>query len=253
MSKFIFTISFLLGITAEETIGQKSPIQTDRPDQTECPFIVPKKYLQAENGILFERQNSNEINYSIPTILWKYGLTDNFEFRLISEVLVNKTGPEKAVGLAPVTFGFKANICEEKGLLPTISFIGHLTSKNWGSKNYSAKYAAPSFRFTLQHSLTNSISLGYNLGAEWDGETPVPKYLYTITTGFSLTDKIGCYVEAFGFCASGIRADNNIDGGLTWLISPNMLFDISGGLGISKKSAASYVALGFSYRLKVAK
>ena len=25
-------------------------IQTDRPDQTECPFITPRHYFQLENG-----------------------------------------------------------------------------------------------------------------------------------------------------------------------------------------------------------
>ena len=30
--------------------AQAPPIQTDRPDQTECPFITPMGYIQIENG-----------------------------------------------------------------------------------------------------------------------------------------------------------------------------------------------------------
>ncbi len=37
-----------------------TPIQTDRPGQTECPFIVPKNNFQVESGFSFENVNENE-------------------------------------------------------------------------------------------------------------------------------------------------------------------------------------------------
>ena len=35
-------------------------IQLDRPDQTECPFITPKKYIQIENGFTIENRTKNQ-------------------------------------------------------------------------------------------------------------------------------------------------------------------------------------------------
>ena len=41
-------------------LGQDLPsIQTDRPDQTECPFITPRSYFQFENGFSYEKNTSD--------------------------------------------------------------------------------------------------------------------------------------------------------------------------------------------------
>ena len=46
----LFALSFL-AVRGQQT----GRIETDRPDQTECPFIVKKGYIQAEMGF---NQNS---------------------------------------------------------------------------------------------------------------------------------------------------------------------------------------------------
>ena len=58
---------FFLGLSLLFQINSKAQelpsIQTDRPDQTECPFITPKNYFQLENGFLdfvVERKNVQE-------------------------------------------------------------------------------------------------------------------------------------------------------------------------------------------------
>jgi len=57
-------------------------IETDRPDQTETPFNVPKKYFQAEFG--FNKENLTDYNYNLihPTALLKYGLSNRIELRV---------------------------------------------------------------------------------------------------------------------------------------------------------------------------
>ena len=56
MKKYLLTLSMLAGMMNAQ--GQESPIsqiQIDRPDQTECPFIVPKNHFQVESGFLIEQ------------------------------------------------------------------------------------------------------------------------------------------------------------------------------------------------------
>ncbi len=110
-------------------------------------------------------------------------------------------------GINPIKIGFKTRLFEEKGIIPLTSFIAHLVIPASGTKEFQTNYFAPSFRFTMQHTLTDKISLGYNLGAEWDGETPEPTFIYTLKTGFSLTEKIGAYVELYGFAPQKDKAD----------------------------------------------
>jgi Putative MetA-pathway of phenol degradation len=243
------SVLFLILITffGQKIMGQ-TPIQLDRPDQTECPFIVPIGYIQAENGLTFE--NANKINQSLayPSTLWKLGISKNFELRLITELVSVQTDKETTTGITPITVGFKVNITEEKGLIPTTSFIGHLTVPNVAMKAFDINYYAPAYRFTMQHTLSRKLTLAYNLGTEWNGITPEPTFLYTLTTGFTITEKIGSYIEIYGFLPQKQSIDNRIDGGLTYLINNNMMFDISGGVGITENAPNHYLSLGFSYR-----
>jgi len=50
----------------------------------------------------------------------------------------------------------------------------------------------------MQHTLSKRFTLGYNLGYEWDGESSNPNFIYTLTTGITITEKLGGYVEVFG-------------------------------------------------------
>jgi len=250
LAKYFIPLALYFGLTTFNLFGQNLPsIQLDRPDQTECPFITPKKYIQIENGFTVENFDKTQKSFNLPSTLWKFGVNRNFELRLITELISEKT----ITGLSPITIGFKTSLFEEKGLLPKTSFIAHITTSKVGSKEFQTKYIAPSFRFTMQHTLTNKVSLAYNLGAEWNGENSLHSWIYTLTTGFSLTNKIGCYTELYGYLPSNDKADHRFDCGLTYLINNDLITDISGGFGLTKNSPKNYISLGLSYRFKLIK
>lgn len=250
MAKYFISLTLFIG-AKQNLFGQDTilPIQLDRPDQTECPYIVPKRHFQFESGFNFEKVNNNEQNFLFPTVLTKYGVNDKFELRLITEISKNQNNNENKIGINPIKIGFKTKLFEEKGLIPMTSFIGHLQIPNLSTKNMSMPYFAPSFRFTMQHTLTEKIALGYNLGTEWDGENAQPTFIYTITNGFSITDKLGAYFELYGFAPQKDKADHRIDGGITFLAKKNIMLDISGGFGLTKNAPKYYTSLGFSIRL----
>ena len=221
-----------------------NPIQTDRPDQTECPFIVPINYIQIENGFTIENENIKK-NLAFPITLLKYGINDKVEIRMITAL--SSLESEK-IGLLPLTFGFKLNLLKEKGILPTTSLITHLTSSNIGSRKYQSTYLAPSFRFTMQHTLSEKATLGYNIGEEWNGETPDPTFIYTLTVGYSFPSNFGSYIEMYGTKPHQQNFEHKFDGGLTYLVGQNLLFDISGSIGLSKIHPSNYISLGCSFR-----
>jgi hypothetical protein len=249
----IITLLILLVLSLAGICGQDlPPIATDRPDQTECPFIVPKGYFQAENGFFYEKISTNSHSTAYPSVLWKYGLSHNFELRLITEFVTEKELAQAKIGISPITLGFKSSISEENGLLPKTSFIGHLTLPKLASKELRVQYYAPSFRFTMQHTLSDRVNLAYNLGAEWDGESPEPIFIYTLTSGFSVTKKLGTYLELYGFTPQYQQADHRLDGGFTYLLNNNWLIDLSSGIGLTSNAPQYFVSLGCSYRFKVA-
>ena len=247
MRKIILLFSVLGCVTVQAQTTE--PIQADRPDQTETPSIVPKGMFQVEMGFTFQKNEENSTSNSLPSVLWKYGVNENFELRLITEFLSEKINDEKSSGFTPVLIGFKVKLCEEKGIIPKTSFIGHIGLPNAASSRYKTDFVAPEFRFTMQHTLSDKLSLGYNLGCEWDGMTPETTFVYTLTTGYSINKKVGCYAELFGFAPEKDKANHNFDGGITYLINNNFMVDLSSGIGITENAPDHYIAFGFSFRI----
>jgi Putative MetA-pathway of phenol degradation len=251
MKKIVFFLIFLLAAKPNSNAQDLPSIQTDRPDQTECPFITPKGYLQLENGFSYEKTTAHSNEIVAPTVLTKFGINDHFELRLITEFLIKKEVSNRISGVNPILIGFKTRLFEEKGLLPLTSFIGHIGIPKFGSKNFQTKYYAPEFRFTMQHTLSQKQTVSYNLGAEWDGWSAEPTFVYTLTTGYSFSEKISGYVELYGFIPQYEKPDHRFDAGLNYLINPNHQLDVSGGVGMSETSADYFVSLGYSFRFKI--
>ena len=225
------------------------PIECDRPDQTETPSIVPKGKFQIETGFTFQKNDDISRTNSLPSVLWKYGVNENFELRLITEFVSEKIIDEKSSGFTPILIGMKIKLCEEKGIIPKTSFIGHIGLPNAASTRYKLDSVSPEFRLTMQHTLSDKLSLGYNLGCEWDGMTPETTFVYTLTTGYSINKKVGFYVELFGFAPEKDKANHNFDAGLSYLINNNFMVDLSSGIGITDNAPDHYIAFGFSFRI----
>jgi hypothetical protein len=172
--------------------AQVDRIDTDRPDQTESATLVSKNWLQFEMGFNKQRNiDKGDYEYLHPTLLSKYGINKRFEFRLITTLatttsLLIPTGTVTTSGWQPVEIGGKVAICEERGLLPKTSLIFHFAIPTLASKAFVINKVAPNFRFTLQNSITDDIAIGYNLGAEWDGFSNEPTWIYTFAPGFNL-------------------------------------------------------------------
>lgn len=245
-TKFTHITLFLTGILCAQ---ENKSIQTDRPDQTETPALTPSKMLQVETGFSYEKTTKDESNYITPTILWKYGVSEHFEIRLITEFSSTKTNSDIESGINPVLIGFKSKLVEEKGIIPQTSIIGHLALPNVSSTKFKLDYLAPQFRFAMQHTLSQKTSISYNLGSEWDGFTAEPTFIYTLATGYSITEKTGAYVEIFGFAPENQKSNHNFDGGFTYLVSNNAMIDVSGGIGLTENAPKYYFALGFSFRI----
>lgn len=225
-------------------------IQLDRPDQTETVFVVPKKHLQIESGFMFEKTTKTQKHLHLPTILWKYGINDKVELRVITEFSKTITNSEKIYELQPVSLGFKTALIEEKGIIPKISFIGKAELRK--SEILQRKTITPAFRFTFQNNISEKTSIGYNLGIFWN-EDMQETYLYTFALGKTITSKLNYFVEIYGFFNPNQTADHRINGGFTYLVNKDFMLDTSTGIGLSEASSKYFVSLGISYRIKLGK
>ncbi|SFI52907.1 transporter [Halpernia frigidisoli] len=246
--KNIFLLTFLCSNFIFFKAQEK--IELDRPDQTETSATVPLHYFQMENGYVYEQINKVENSQQFPGILFKYGIGESTELRLITQFNFDKIDDLKKNKFQPITLGFKTNLIKGKNKIPNISFLGHLSffAKDDNGRNR----IIPEFKFLFDYNLFETVSLGYNLGMEWDNNLN-ENYTYTFTIAKAVSPKLNIFVEAYGFVSPIISADHRLDGGFTYFLSNNSAIDLSAGKGLSKFSPDYFVSFGYSFRINLKK
>ncbi len=250
----LFMTQVFLPIFAQQ---ERPELITDRPDATEAPSVVVQGALQIESGALFtsfedDVLQTNTTTYN--TTLLRFGLLENLELRLgwnfVEQRNKLSTAQEEFIqsGLSPLLLGMKVNITQEKGWLPTIGLIGHLFLPFTASDDFKPQNTSVDFRFAFDHTLSDSSSIAYNLGAQWEADTPGAAYIYTLAYGYSLTDSFGLYAELYGDMPENNSANHYWDAGLTYLVLPNLQLDATVGTSITEGQDV-LVSAGFSYRI----
>ncbi len=230
------------------------PIITDRPDQTESPFLVPQWHVQVEAGVQ-QGAAGRTREVDLPTLLARIGITEYAELRLGgTNTLTYTTGSDPIDGAwtNSVFAGMKTPIYSGKKGITQIGFIGHIGVQtfDWAFTTESSSSLTPDFRFCVQHSLTDKYALSYNAGCAWDPFTYTPAYIYTLSNAYAFTDRLGAFVEFYGqFSSDEYEAGHLFDSGLTYLIRENMQLDISGGVGMTEWAQDWFLSAGYSLRL----
>ena len=252
-------LPFLTILLSLPTLAQEErpELITDRPDATEAPSVVPKGALQIEAGALFTSFEEDVLKtqtLTYNTTLLRFGVLDNLELRLgwnvveQSNKVTDVPPPVIESGLSPLLLGVKVNIAQEKGWLPTIGLIGHLFLPFTASEYFKPQYTSVDFRFAFDHTLSDSSSIAYNLGAQWEADSPGAAYIYTLAYGYSITDSFGFYAELYGDLPEKNKSNHYWDAGITYLILPNLQLDATIGTSITKGQDL-LLSGGFSYRI----
>ena len=230
---------------------------TDRPDATEASSTVGKGVLQIETGGLYESFKDNSIqfeNYTYNTTLVRYGILDNLELRLGWDFVegitkINGTKLDNVTsGLSPLLLGVKLDIAEEKSGMPEIALIGHVFPLFSAGQDYRPETTAIDFRFSFSHTLSETSSIAYNLGAQWGNDSPEAAAIYTVAYGYSFTDKFGMYAELYGDLPEDSSANHYWDAGFTYLVSNDLQLDTYFGTSITEGQDI-LIGLGASFRI----
>ncbi|MFD3293783.1 transporter [Aquirufa sp. KTFRIE-69F] len=241
----MFTRILLLSMISFAAFAQsEGRIETDRPDQTECPFIVKKGFLQAEIG--FNRSNRE---YLFPTSLLKYGVSKRFELRYVS-VLAKEPGMETRFQTEAI--GFKWALFQPFGWKPRTSVIVHY---NWDHQNrdFSEKnlrgHSIGDVVFTMQNDFNERSGIGYNIGTEMHSNGSF-EGIYRVAPNVLIGKKGYAYVEVFGRFPASEFADHSYDAGFAYYVNEDVKLDISAGQSFLHPED-HYIAFGLSFRFRV--
>ena len=231
--------------------AQTPDLVTDRPDQTESAAAVPRGLVQVETGYLFSRDDGVD-TFEAPGTLVRIGLGSRAELRIGHAGVMGAAGHR---GAGDSEFGAKVNlIAASDGWTPELAIIGGLSLPT-GDAPFSSGGADPSFLMAFAHELSPRLSVGYNVGAAWESSPDQPDreaaLLYTLVLGIGVTDRLGAFVEVFGNRRTTGHAatDFSVDGGLTFLLTDTMQFDLYAGRGLHGPATDVFVGTGLSFRL----
>ena len=252
-------------LRAQDTPAEE--LVTDRPDQTESAVVVGPGQVQVETGVLLTRDEAAGASVETvegPGTLIRIGLGGRTELRLgwagylREEVELPGSPPETLTfeGPGDAELGAKVRLRDEAGRLPEAALLVGV-SLPVGDESFTSDRLDPSLRLSLAHTLSDRLSLGYNLGVEWSSELTEADLrethshlIYTAALGVGLTDRAGAFLELFG--AEPIDApdtsEHSVDGGLTYLLRPNLQLDLAAGAGLTDEAPDWFVGMGISIR-----
>jgi hypothetical protein len=253
----ILCIGILSPISAQDNPVDYGPMVTDRPDATEAPRVVPIHHLQVETGGFYETFEGDTFTfdrYVYNTTLLRYGLLKNLELRLgwnLEEqtTSINNSNLQNTLrGVSPLLLGVKVAIAEEKAGMPEIGVIGHIFLPFTAGADFKPETTGVDFRFAFSHTLNEKENLSYNIGAQWREDSPEVAYIYSLSYGYAITDKFGAYAEIYGNFPENSRANHLWDIGGTFLLQPNIQFDITAGSSFTQGQDI-LLSAGVSFRI----
>jgi hypothetical protein len=260
-------IALLAGLAAAGVAAQESPeLVTDRPDQTESAVVVPEDTFQIELGATFSREETAAVRLDaleVPGTLLRWGVSPRWELRLAwpgwieteSRFAGGASGRES--GLGDPEIGTKISLLSAAaGGAFDLALLAHV-SLPVGDELLGSPRADPSIRLNGAHDLAEGVGIGWNVGYETHsfedarGEHTLGRFLYTVAAGFDLSPRLALFVELFGdLPGSDVDpAAHSFDAGITWLVTPRVQLDLSGGVGLDGPAPDWFVGTGVSLRV----
>lgn len=237
---------------SDATDANDDAIATDRPLQSETPYIVPKGLHQFEMGLQYTGGVSafeSDI-ISAPQLQYRWGFANNGELRVSTNYL-NVSTDEPGVdvdGIDAPVIGLKSAIIKETKKRPQLSGTVQFTLPFLGSDDFTPENPVFGYRLTMAKNLKGSWYLLGSFGGEWASEEYVPFSVYTVQTGFGLGGNWGLMLEYYGFGGANRDNHNGINGGLVFQSDNNHQFDLSGGTGLTEDFYTYYVGIGYAMR-----
>ncbi len=242
--KYTFILSLIFFAFNNQAHSQD--LVTDRPDQTESSVTVPLGKLQIESGMLFSSFGKSPFKIKstlLPTTLFRYGITNGIELRIVNQFKRIKENGDSYHGINDIEIGTKFQILKKEGINTEIAFLSHLIIPSGSDQFRSNSYGSVN-KLAISHSLNDNIGLGYNVGYNYFGDGN-GDFTYSLALGIGLSDVIAIFFEPYGEIIEFKDLKANFDTGITYLLKNNFQLDLSFGFGLNH--TMRFMGAGFSW------
>jgi hypothetical protein len=240
--------------------GEETPLASDRPDFTEASSTVGRGRVQLEGGYTYFRDRTDgglARLHSYPELLLRAGVfADWFELRLGQNfVSILDPGVRSTTAALDLYVGAKVALTEQAGVFPETAVIAQAFVPT-GGLGVTAHKVLPGLSLLYGWDLAEDWTLaGSALGNKAVDDTGhgFTVFANSLTLGHSWTDKLGGYFEYFAFfphgaVEAGVRPEYYLDGGFTYLVTPNFQLDVRAGVGLNRSADDFFAGSGFVVR-----
>lgn len=226
-------------IAPDAAHGQLTP---DRPGFSDGSSVVSPRTFQAEMGYALSANGGTA--HELGQLLLRYGLNDAVELRGNINSLVFEDGSDGYSGT-----GVGAKVRLWRSTLAQLSAVATTSlPTGTGSFDTADDRARQTLRLAFDGALGSGLSMTVNGGISFyytdDAGT---QWLFIPTLNTSLNAQTGLYVGYAGFYAESFDG-HWVEGGLTYLVSPNTQLDVNGGLRLNEDANLVTLGLGLAHR-----
>lgn len=241
------------GSLGAQEASEGAPLIADRPDFTESTNSVAPGRFQLETGYTFARDGDLR-EHTVGEVLLRIGVLTGVELRvgLNSFVVVEHDDPRDAEGFEDVVLGAKLELpLPAGGWVPAAALLGSLSLPTGEDEVGGTDGVQPEAVLALGWDLAPRLSLGLNGGygrLKEEGER-FDQFSHSAALGFDVGRGVGLFLEYFALRPLEDRSDENtVNGGVTWLLTPNLQLDARAGLGLEGADPDYFTGVGLSVR-----
>lgn len=200
--------------------------------------LIPKNNLQIELESLYTIQKENSekrISISIPSALFRFGLTSAIELQLNTPIIKEKLWKNDHLvhslnKFDDIQLGFSVNLWEEKNVLPEASLMVRTilpTDTEFKIQNFGKICS-----LNLSNQLSDKLTINYNIG--YAVETDATKSgFYIANLSYEVSPKVHFFAENFGDFNDEKLISHNLNFGGGYNFSDKFMIDVSIANGLN--------------------
>ena len=223
----------------------------DRPGASTGPGVVGHHVIQLEQGVQYDGDGSRFGTYTFSNTLLRYGLFPNMELRLGGDAFLYPSGGcdiSYMAAFSGLSVGTKIKCFDGQGAIPAVSVLADFSIPCTASDGFNVDHLAPSLYLLFENPVCDWLSIGYNLGAEWDGILPGATTFAALCLGFSATDSLGCFVESYNYF-NELGNAYCMDFGLNWQVSRKVQLDVAANMDLTNPAQCWAISCGVAWQI----
>jgi len=243
----ILSLFFYLFFDELKAQSELNELTVDRPGIAESPFTVSPGTFQFETGFDYHSRPRGDV-YFLPTMLFRTGISENAELRITERYTIDKTGEEAVNGLSPLYLGVKVHIIHQKKWIPETDILTNLVLP-MGNGPLQPNGLGHELLLLFQNDISEKFAINYNIGYLWFNIEQGEIFTGSVCFNYLPTTRTGFFVEYYTLSTSW-PGEHGVDGGMTYLLTPHLQLDLSGGISHLDGDTNYFVSTGFSVRFQ---